>query len=51
MIGGGALRFTKQWIAAQRQRLAEKFQIDTHEQLVAVANKLALYPGAKTPDI
>jgi len=28
-------------IAAQRQRLAEKFQIETHEQLLAVANKMA----------
>jgi DNA-binding CsgD family transcriptional regulator len=28
-------------IAAQRQRLAKKFQIDTHEQLVAVSNKMA----------
>jgi len=30
-------------VAVQRQRLAEKFQIATHEQLVEVANKLAPY--------
>jgi DNA-binding CsgD family transcriptional regulator len=35
-------------IAAQRRRLAEKFQIETHEQLVSVAGKLAPFPGAKT---
>jgi DNA-binding CsgD family transcriptional regulator len=41
---------TESRVAAQRQRLAEKFQIDTHEQLVAVADKLARYPSAKTID-
>ena len=45
------LHDTESRIAAQRRRVAEKFQIDTHEQLVAVANKLAPYPSAKTPDI
>jgi DNA-binding CsgD family transcriptional regulator len=38
-------------VAVQRQRLAEKFQIATHEQLVSFADKLAPFPGAKTPDI
>ena len=42
---------TESRVAAQRQRLAEKFQIDTHEQLVAVANNLARMPRAKTRDI
>jgi hypothetical protein len=37
-------------IGEQRQRLVEKFQIDTHEQLVALASRLARYPGAKTHD-
>jgi DNA-binding CsgD family transcriptional regulator len=36
---------------AQRQRLAEKFQIATHEQLVAIANKLARISRAKTRDL
>jgi DNA-binding CsgD family transcriptional regulator len=38
-------------IAAQRQRLAEKFQIDTHEQLVTIAEKLARFPRGITYDI
>ena len=38
-------------VAVQRQRLAEKFQIATHEQLMSFANKLAPLPGAKTHDI
>jgi DNA-binding CsgD family transcriptional regulator len=38
-------------IAAQRQRLAEKLKIDTHEQLVAVADKLARISSAKTRNI
>jgi DNA-binding CsgD family transcriptional regulator len=38
-------------IAAQRQRLAEKFQIHTHEQLVEFAGKLNRYPAAKTRDV
>ena len=42
---------TESRVAAQRQRLAEKFQIATHEQLVSFANKLAPYPGAKTRDL
>ena len=45
------LNDTESRIAAQRQRLAEKFQIDTHERLVAVANTLGRYPGAKTRKI
>ena len=35
------LRDRESRIAAQRQRLADKFQIETHEQLLAVANKMA----------
>jgi DNA-binding CsgD family transcriptional regulator len=42
---------TESRIAVQRQRLAEKFQIDTHEQLVAVANKLTGISSAKTHDL
>ena len=42
---------TESRVAAQRRRLAEKFQIDTHEQFVAVANKLARISHAKTHDI
>ena len=42
---------TESRVAVQRQRLAEKFQIATHEQLVSFANKLAPYPGAKTRDL
>ena len=42
---------TESRVAAQRQRLAEKFRICTHEQLVAVANKLAPFPGSKTHDV
>ena len=38
-------------IAVQRQRLAEKFQIDTHEQLVEAADKLSRYSAAKTRDL
>jgi DNA-binding CsgD family transcriptional regulator len=38
------LHDTESRIAVQRQRLAEKFQIDTHARLVEVANKLARYP-------
>jgi DNA-binding CsgD family transcriptional regulator len=38
-------------VAVQRQRLAEKFQIATHEELISFANKLAPLPGAKTHDI
>ena len=38
-------------IAVQRQRLAEKFQIATHEQLISFANKPAPFPGSKTHDI
>jgi DNA-binding CsgD family transcriptional regulator len=38
-------------IAAQRQRLAKKFQIATHEQLVSFVKKLARYPRAKTHNI
>ena len=45
------LNDTESGVAAQRQRLAEKFQIDTHEQLVSFANKLAQYPDAKTRDL
>ena len=45
------LNDTESRVAAQRQRLAERFQIDTHEQLVAVANNLARMPRAKTRDI
>jgi DNA-binding CsgD family transcriptional regulator len=41
---------TESRVAAQRQRLAEKFQVDTHEQFVAVANKLARISCAKTRD-
>jgi hypothetical protein len=32
-------------IAAQRQRLAEKFDISTPEQLATVANELARHPS------
>jgi DNA-binding CsgD family transcriptional regulator len=42
---------TESRIAQQRQRLAEKFQIDTHEQLLAVAKTLGRYPAAKTRSI
>jgi DNA-binding CsgD family transcriptional regulator len=42
---------TESRIGVRRQRLAEKFQIVTHEQLVSFANKLARYPDAKTHDI
>jgi DNA-binding CsgD family transcriptional regulator len=45
------LNDTESGVAAQRQRLAEKFQIDTHEQLVALANNLAQSPRAKTRDL
>ena len=38
-------------IAAQRQRLAEKFQIYTHEQLVEFANKLDRYPTPTNRDL
>ena len=38
-------------IAVQRQRLAEKFQIDTHERFVEVANTLGRYPAGKTRNI
>ena len=38
-------------IAAQRQRLTEKYQIATHEQLVAIANTLARHPNVKTRKI
>ena len=34
---------TENRVAAQRQRLAEKFQIDTYERLVEVANTLGRY--------
>jgi hypothetical protein len=37
-------------IAAQRQRLAEKFDIRTPEQLTAVANELAHHPAWKASD-
>jgi DNA-binding CsgD family transcriptional regulator len=32
---------TENRVSAQRQRLAEKFEIQTQEQLLAIANKLA----------
>jgi len=35
---------TESRIAAQRQRLVEKFEIRTHEQLVAFASQLARWP-------
>jgi DNA-binding CsgD family transcriptional regulator len=38
-------------VAAQRQRLAEKLQIHTHEQLVDVAKTLARYPAKNTYNI
>jgi len=38
-------------IAAQRQRLTEKYQIKTHEQLVSIASKLAGFLGVKTRNI
>jgi DNA-binding CsgD family transcriptional regulator len=38
-------------IAVQRQRLAEKFQIDTDERFVEVAHTLGRYPAAKTRNI
>jgi DNA-binding NarL/FixJ family response regulator len=41
------LHDTESRIAVQRQRLVEKFQIATPEQLVEIANKLAPYPEAK----
>jgi DNA-binding CsgD family transcriptional regulator len=42
---------TESRIAAQRQRLAEKLQIDTHERLLEVANTLGQYRTAKTRNI
>jgi DNA-binding CsgD family transcriptional regulator len=42
---------TQSRVAAQRQRLTEKFQIATHEQLVAVVNELAQISSAKTRNI
>ena len=42
---------TESRIAAQRQRLTEKYQIETHEQLVSIASKLARFPGAKPRNI
>jgi DNA-binding CsgD family transcriptional regulator len=42
---------TESRIAAQRQRLAEKFQIETHEQLVKVSEKLGRYAATKTRNI
>jgi DNA-binding CsgD family transcriptional regulator len=42
---------TESRVAVQRQRLAEKFQIATHEQFVSFANKLARYAGAKAHDV
>lgn len=38
-------------IAAQRQRLAEKFDIRTPEQLAAVANEVAHHPSWKAHKI
>ena len=38
-------------VAVQRQRLAEKFQIATHEQFVSFADKLAPFPVLKPHDI
>ena len=45
------LHGTESRIAAQRQRLAEKFQIETHEQLVKVSEKLGRYAATKTRNI
>jgi DNA-binding CsgD family transcriptional regulator len=45
------LRDRENRVAAQRQRLTEKYQIHTHDQLVAIADKLAPFPVAKTQDI
>jgi DNA-binding CsgD family transcriptional regulator len=42
---------TESRIAAQRQRLNEKYQIETHEQLVSIASKLAGFTSAKTRKI
>jgi DNA-binding CsgD family transcriptional regulator len=42
---------TESRVAAQRQRLTEKYQIETHEQLVSIASKLARFPGAKPRNI
>jgi DNA-binding CsgD family transcriptional regulator len=45
------LYITESRIAAQRQRLAEKFQIHTHQQLAEFVGKLNRYPAAKTRNI
>jgi DNA-binding CsgD family transcriptional regulator len=39
-----ALGDTESRIVAQRQRIAEKFQLRTHEQLFALVSQLALWP-------
>jgi DNA-binding CsgD family transcriptional regulator len=39
---------TENRIVAQRQRLAEKFEARTHEQLVALASQLARWPVANS---
>jgi DNA-binding CsgD family transcriptional regulator len=38
-------------IVAQRQRIVEKFEIRTHEQLVALARQLAVWPGANSQNL
>ena len=42
---------TESRIVAQRQRIVEKFQVQTHEQLVALARQLALWPGANSQNL
>jgi DNA-binding CsgD family transcriptional regulator len=39
---------TESRIVAQRQRLTEKFEVRTHEQVVALARELALRPVANS---
>jgi hypothetical protein len=34
-----------------RARIAEKFQVRTHEQRVALASQLALWPAANSQDL
>jgi DNA-binding CsgD family transcriptional regulator len=42
---------TENRIVAQRQRIAEKFQVQTHEQVVALASQQALWPGANSQNL
>ena len=42
---------TESRIVAQRQRIAEKFEIRTHEQLVALANQVALWPDRNSRNL